>query len=346
MTAMPVSVIASAIRTVESVTLPDSVLRFAVQSLIGTRNRTKEPSPAIDRAFADDMRRRSIALHTDAANEQHYELPEAFFGLTLGPHRKYSCCYYATGQETLAEAEAAALAITAERAQLEDGQRILELGCGWGSLTLFMAARYPHAYITAISNSSSQRRYIEQTARARGLSNVRVITCDMNAFQPESDFDRVVSVEMFEHMSNWDALLAKVRAALKPDGRLFMHVFSHRSMPYRFDHTDPTDWIGQHFFTGGIMPSDGLIRQFADLVTVEDEWRWSGTHYARTARQWIDNFDRNEDEIERILKEVYGDKWLLWKRRWRLFYLATEGLFGHARGEEWGVKHYRLRPVG
>ena len=345
MTIMPVPLITGAIRTFESLTVPDSLLRFGIQSLIGTRERSLRPDPEIDRAFAEDMRRRAIALHTDAANEQHYELPQEFFGLTLGPHRKYSCCYYATGNETLEEAEEAALTITAGRAGLADGQRILELGCGWGSLTLFMAARYPNASITAVSNSASQRRYIEQTARARGLSNVRVITCDMNAFLPEGVFDRVVSVEMFEHISNWDALLSKVRGALKPDGRLFMHVFSHRGAPYRFDHTDPTDWIGQHFFTGGIMPSDGLIRQFSNLVEVEEEWRWSGTHYSRTATQWIENFDRNQTEIDPILRKVYGPKAALWKRRWRLFYLATEGLFGHANGEEWGVKHYRLRPV-
>jgi cyclopropane-fatty-acyl-phospholipid synthase len=346
MTMMPVSLIAGAIRTIESVPLPDSLVRFGVQSLIGTRERLREPSLEVERAFADDMRRQSIALHTDAANEQHYELPPEFFGLTLGLHRKYSCCYYAKGTETLAEAEEAALAITVDRATLADGQRILELGCGWGSLTLYMAARYPNAAITAVSNSAGQRRYIEDTARARGLLNVRVITCDMNAFQPEGRFDRIVSVEMFEHMSNWEALLAKVRGALELNGRLFMHVFSHRTTPYRFDHSDPTDWIGQHFFTGGIMPSDGLIRQFSNLVEVEEEWRWSGTHYARTAAQWINNFDRNEAEIDRILKDIYGAKAALWKRRWRLFYLATEGLFGYADGSEWGVKHYRLRPIG
>ncbi|MBY0224858.1 MAG: cyclopropane-fatty-acyl-phospholipid synthase family protein [Hyphomicrobium sp.] len=342
---MPVPLITGAIRTVENLPVPDSVLRFGVQSLIRTRERSLKPDPQVDRAFADDMRRRAIALHTDAANEQHYEVPQEFFGLTLGPHRKYSCCYYATGNETLEEAEEAALTITADRAGLADGQRILELGCGWGSLTLFMAARYPNASITAVSNSASQRRYIEQTAQVRGLSNVRVITCDMNAFLPEGTFDRVVSVEMFEHMSNWDALLSKVRGALEPNGRLFIHVFSHRATPYRFDHTDPSDWIGRYFFTGGIMPSDGLIRQFCDLVEVEEEWRWSGTHYARTATQWIENLDRNQTEIDPILQRVYGSKAALWKRRWRLFFLATEGLFGHANGEEWGVKHYRLRPV-
>ncbi len=342
---MPEAIIAGAIRTVESVPLPDTVVRLGVQSLISTRYRFHQPCPEVERAFANDMRGHSVALHTDAANEQHYELPADFFGLTLGPHRKYSCCYYANGTESLAEAEAAALAITAERAALSDGQRILELGCGWGSLTLYMAARYPNAEIIAVSNSIGQRRYIEETAVARGLLNIRVITCEMNVFQPEGRFDRIVSVEMFEHMSNWEALLFKVRGALAANGRFFMHVFAHRTTPYRFDHKDPTDWIGRHFFTGGIMPSDGLIRQFSALMQVEDEWRWSGTHYARTAAQWIENFDRNEAQIERILNAIYGPKAALWKRRWRLFFLATEGLFGHANGAQWGVKHFRLRPA-
>lgn len=345
MSVLPAPLIVGAIRTFESMPLPDHLLRLGVQYLIGTRERVSTANHDIDHAFALDMRQRRIAQHTEAANEQHYELPERFFGLTLGPNRKYSSCYFHTGRESLAEAEEAALILTTERAGLADGQRILELGCGWGSLTLFMAARFPTASITAVSNSAGQGRYIEATARARGISNVRVITCDMNAYVPQETFDRVVSVEMFEHMSNWDALLSKVCSAMKPEGRLFVHVFSHRTTPYRFDHTDPTDWIGQHFFTGGIMPSDGLIRQFSDLVEVEEEWRWSGTHYARTATCWIENFDRNEAAIDPILREVYGTDAALWKRRWRLFYLATEGLFGHANGTEWGVKHYRLRPV-
>ena len=345
MSLMPTGLVTGAIRTVESVSLPDAMLRFSVQRLIGLRARPMSPDAARDKAFADAMRTAAIAVHTDAANAQHYELPPEFFALTLGPHAKYSCCHYATGRETLAEAEADALAITVERARLADGQKILELGCGWGSLTLYMAARFPGAVITAVSNSAPQRRHIEEKARQRGLTNIRVITADMNTFAPEGPFDRVVSIEMFEHMSNWHALLARVRSVLAPEGRAFIHVFAHRAQAYRFDHNDPTDWIGQHFFTGGIMPSDGLMRQFPDLFTVEEEWRWSGAHYARTARQWLENFDRNDARICEILAEVYGADALLWKRRWRLFYLATEGLFGHGGGHDWGVKHYLLRPT-
>jgi cyclopropane-fatty-acyl-phospholipid synthase len=263
----------------------------------------------------------------------------------LGPRRKYSSCLFADGATTLAGAEELALAETAAHAALADGQEILELGCGWGSLSLWMAERFPRARVTAVSNSAGQRGHIEAEAARRGLSNLRVITADMNRFEPDSVFDRVVSVEMFEHMANWGALLARVRLWLRPEGRLFLHVFSHRSSPYRFDHAEREDWIAQHFFTGGIMPSHGLIRQFSGLFTVEREWRWSGTHYARTADAWLSNYDRHADAITPILRDVYGDQAAIWRRRWRLFFLATSGLFGHAGGEMWGISHYRLRPA-
>jgi cyclopropane-fatty-acyl-phospholipid synthase len=245
---------------------------------------------------------------------------------------------------TLDQAEARALEDTAAHADLADGQRILELGCGWGSLTLFMAERYPAAAITAVSNSHAQRRHIETEAAARGLTNITVVTADMNDFAPSALFDRVVSVEMFEHMANWRALLRRIASWLAPDGRVFVHVFAHRAQPYRFDHRDPADWIAQHFFTGGIMPSHGLMRQFPECFTVEQEWRWNGRHYQRTALDWLANFDAHRARINRILAETYGAEARVWERRWRLFFLATAGLFGHAGGEEWGVSHYRLRP--
>jgi len=286
-----------------------------------------------------------VALHVRAANQQHYELPADFFALALGPARKYSCCLYPTGKETLAEAETLALEATVERADLKDGQQILELGCGWGSLSLFMAERFPSARITAVSNSTSQRRYIEHAATERRLANLRVITADMNGFEPGQVYDRVVSVEMFEHMSNGSELLARIHTWLVADGRLFVHVFTHRSKPYRFDHGDEADWIAQHFFTGGIMPSHGLLMRFPEFLTVEQDWRWNGSHYRRTALHWLDNFDANRTAIDAILAEIYGADANLWRRRWRLFFLATAGLFGHTNGEEWGVSHYRLRPT-
>jgi cyclopropane-fatty-acyl-phospholipid synthase len=313
--------------------------------LVGMRRRSLIDAPDSNADFARMMAQHPIAEHTDTANEQHYELPPRFFELTLGPRRKYSCCLFPQGDETLAQAEEAALDATINHAALADRQSILELGCGWGSLSLTMAARFPRASITAVSNSTPQRLFIEDKAREAGLTNLRVITCDMNDFQPDTRFDRIVSVEMFEHMANWQDLLERARDWLLPEGRLFLHVFSHRSQPYRFDRSDKTDWIAQHFFTGGIMPSHGLIDHFPQSFIVEQSWRWDGRHYQRTADLWLKNFDANRALIDAQLREVYGDKAALWGRRWRLFYLATAGLFGHAQGREWGVSHYRLRPA-
>ncbi len=340
------SAISSVITAFEGAPLPDPVRRAAVRMLVlgARRNLAGAPGQG-DAAFAEQMTIRPIAEHVQAANDQHYELPAAFFQHVLGPHLKYSCCLYPTGVETLEQAEALALTETCVHADLRDGQHILELGCGWGSLSLWMAQTMPNARIVSVSNSASQRAFIEAQARSRGLDNLTVVTCDMNAFETEARFDRVVSVEMFEHMANWRALLGRVRDWLRPDGRLFLHVFSHRTTPYRFDASDPADWIAQHFFTGGLMPSHALVRQFGDLFALEADWRWSGTHYALTAEDWLKPYDANAAEIGSVLRETYGADAKLWSRRWRLFFLATAGLFGHADGAEWGVSHYRLSPV-
>ena len=340
------SAVASVITAFESAPLPDPIRRAAVNLLVGGARRSLAGAPAdANTVFAREMAAFPIALHTAAANDQHYELPAAFFTRVLGPHLKYSSCLYPTGVEDLERAEALALAETCLHADLKDGQQILELGCGWGSLSLWMAEAYPCARILSVSNSGSQRAFIEARAAERGLSNLQVITADMNVFTTDLRFDRVVSVEMFEHMANWRALLTRVHGWLKPDGALFLHVFSHARAPYRFDVDDPADWIAQHFFTGGIMPSHALIHAFSDLFTVEADWRWSGEHYARTAEDWLANFDRNAAEIGAVLREVYGRDARLWARRWRLFFMATAGLFGHAGGREWGVSHHRLRPL-
>jgi cyclopropane-fatty-acyl-phospholipid synthase len=336
---------AAAIGVLERAGVPDPVARLGVGLLVAQADRQLAALPPEQEvAFALAMGSRPIAEHADAANAQHYDLPAEFFRLILGPRRKYSCCLYPSEDAKLAEAELHALEETAAHADLEDGQRILELGCGWGSLTLFMAERYPNAAITAVSNSASQRAHIAGEAQARGLGNVEVVTADMNDFEPDARFDRVVSVEMFEHMANWRALLSRVRSWLEPDGRLFVHVFTHGSRPYRFEH-DKDDWIAQHFFTGGVMPSHGLIRQFEDLLTVEADWRWSGRHYERTALDWLARFDANVERINPLLADVYGADAVLWRRRWRLFFLATAGLFGHGGGTVWGVSHYRLAPA-
>jgi cyclopropane-fatty-acyl-phospholipid synthase len=341
------SLIASVIRAAERAPLPDSLAQMGIELLVGrTRRKLAAEGHVAESDFVRAMSAHPIAAHADAANKQHYELPPEFFALTLGPRRKYSCCLYPTGEETLADAERLSLEETVRHADLADGQSILELGCGWGSLTLFMAERFPRSTITAVSNSRPQRLHIEAQAAERGLANVHILTADMNEFTAGRLYDRIVSVEMFEHMSNWRGLLKRIRTWLAPEtGRLFVHVFSHRNSPYRFDHRNEADWIAQHFFTGGIMPSHGLIGHFPDCFVVEQDWRCCGIHYQKTAVDWLARFDENRREIDRILGDVYGADAVLWRQRWRLFYLATAGLFGHAGGEEWGVSHYLLRPA-
>ena len=337
--------VSTIIGTAERVPLPEAIIRAGIHRLCSrTATRLSECDAKTDALFADEMAARAIAEFADEANAEHYEVPAAFFAKVLGPNRKYSSCFYKEPASTLQEAEEEALRQTVEHAELADGQSILELGCGWGSLSLWMARQFPHALVTAVSNSNSQREYIEDEAVRRGLKNLRVITCDMNKFDIEERFDRIVSVEMFEHMMNWRDLLIRVRSWLKPNGgRFFMHIFTHRSGSYLFDRADREDWIAQHFFTGGVMPSHHLIRQYAGIFEVEKEWRWSGAHYQRTAHDWLVNFDANRDEIEQVLRDVYGNDTALWIRRWRWFFLATAGLFGHADGSEWGVSHYRMK---
>jgi cyclopropane-fatty-acyl-phospholipid synthase len=333
-----------AARAVERAPIPDAISRLGVGYLVGRARRQLDADGTDDTLFVREMDKRPIALAADAANRQHYELPADFFALVLGPRWKYSSCLYEAAG-SLADAEERALAQTCAHAGLADGQDILELGCGWGSLSLWMAEQFAASRIVAVSNSASQRAYIEGEAQRRGLRHLRILTADMNDFATDVQFDRIVSVEMFEHMSNWRALLSRARGWLKPNGRLFLHVFTHRSRPYSFEAADDADWIARHFFTGGIMPSHGLIRRFADLFAVEAEWRWSGDHYRRTALDWLANFDRNAAAITEILKGVYGADWRVWRRRWRLFFLATAGLFGEQDGEVWGVSHYRLKPA-
>jgi len=335
-----------AIDAFERAPIPDAMTRLAIEALV-TRTRLAMPEDGITatRDFARAMSAKPVAVHPEAANAQHYEVPAGFFRLVLGPRLKYSSCLYETDTATLAEAEEKALAETAAHARLRQKQKILELGCGWGSLSLFMAETLPQSAILAVSNSRSQKAYIEGVAARRGLTNLSVVTADVNAFAPEDSFDRIVSVEMFEHVSNWPALMAQVKSWLKPGGLFFMHVFSHARVPYVFDHGDTDDWIAQHFFTGGIMPSQGLVREFGGVFDVVDEWRWSGRHYARTATDWLANMDRNAAEVTRVLRSTYGDGAKLWQRRWRLFFLATAGLFGHRGGREWGISHYLLRPA-
>ena len=338
------SFVSTIMGTAERVPLPDVIVRAAIHQLCSrTATRLATGNAESDAWLADEMAARASAGDADLADLRRDEVPAEVFARVLGPNRKYSCCFYREAASTLQEAEEEALRQTVEHADLADGQSILELGCGWGAQSLWMARQFPDSQVTAISSSNAQREYIEGEAANRGLANLRVITSDMNRFAPEARFDRILAIEMFEHMVNWRELMGRLRTWLEPDGRLFLHIFAHRSGADLFDRADGEDWIAQHFFTGGVMPSHHLIRQYADLFEVEKEWRWSGLHYQRTAQDWLDNFDSHRDEIERALRKVHGGETALWMRRWRWFLLATSGLFGYADGSEWGVSQYRLK---
>jgi cyclopropane-fatty-acyl-phospholipid synthase len=328
--------------------LPDAIVRAGIRRLCAERLRAEQRGGVEAGALRFEERLRALresalAICTDDANRQHYELPPAFFEACLGPRLKYSSCYYATGNESLAEAEAAMLALTAERADLADGQDILELGCGWGSLTLWMAERFPNARITAVSNSRSQRRHIEAACGSRGLRHVRVMTRDVNDLVFErAAFDRVVSVEMFEHVRNYEQLLARVASWMRTRARLFIHIFCHRTLMYPFDTDGDGDWMAQHFFTGGLMPSADTLLRFQRDLALESRWLVDGRHYARTASHWLERQDANRDAVLDVLTDVYGEGAPLWFQRWRMFWMACAELFGYRGGQEWMVAHYRF----
>ncbi len=326
--------------------ISDPLIRWQIRRLCGRRakqgdRKNREANQQSLRQFIEQLRRSPIALVPEKANQQHYEVPAAFFQQVLGSRRKYSCCLWTDTTNSLDDAENAALAETCQRAELRDGQDILELGCGWGSLTLWMAEQYPHSRITAVSNSASQRESICGLALERGLGNVTVITADMNDFQTHRQFDRVVSVEMFEHMRNYEQLLARIAGWLKPDGKLFVHIFSHRELAYPFECDGDNDWMARHFFTGGIMPSEGLLLHFQRDMSLIDQWRWSGRHYEKTSNAWLANLDARRSQVLPILGSVYGERNAVrWFHRWRLFFLACAELFAYGQGEDWGVSHY------
>jgi cyclopropane-fatty-acyl-phospholipid synthase len=329
--------------------VPDALTRLGIRRLCAQRLREEHAHDA-DTAWQgfqrrlDELRRSPLAIETDAANRQHYEVPARFFELCLGKRLKYSSCYYPRGDETLDQAEEAMLALYGERAELADGQRILELGCGWGSLTLWMAERYPNARITGVSNSHGQREHILARARARGLGNVDILTCDVNLLMLDGRYDRVVSIEMFEHMRNYAGLLRNIAGWMEADARLFVHIFCHRELMYPFETEGEDKWMGRHIFTGGLMPAADTLLHFQDDLVLQQQWRLSGTHYEKTSNHWLANHDANRDEVLRVLESAYGSATdaRRWHQRWRMFWMACAELFGFDGGNEWLVAHYRF----
>ena len=335
-----------AVELTESGYVPDSLVRRGIRKLLRQRLEEIHASDIEhmaeeQNAFVQHMNNAGIAMLPELANEQHYEVPQEFYKSVLGPHGKYSCCYWPNGVDKLADAEQAGLELTCERAAIEDGMSILELGCGWGSLTLWMAGRYPNSSITAVSNSQSQGEYIRNSARELGLENVEIITADMNDFNTDKEFDRVVSVEMFEHMRNYRELFKRIHGWLASEGKFFMHIFVHRSVPYLFEDKDSSDWMSRYFFSGGMMPSDDLPMHFQDELKLEKRWRWNGCHYQKTSEAWLQNLDANRDALWPVLENTYGHDFAkMWFMRWRMFFLAVAELFGYRDGNEWFVSHY------
>ncbi|MGH8127028.1 MAG: SAM-dependent methyltransferase [Gammaproteobacteria bacterium] len=325
--------------------LPDAVLRFGIRVLLKRRLRRERAGGAEAQAASlaellEAMRAAPVAVDTDAANRQHYEVPAAFYEHVLGPRLKYSACLWPEDVTTLAAAEEAMLALTCERAELADGQDILELGCGWGSLTLWMAEHYPASRIVAVSNSVSQAEFIRVRAAERGLANIECITVDVREFDTRRRFDRVVSIEMFEHMRNWEQLMHRIASWLVPTGKLFIHIFCHRDNAYLFDTEGTGDWMGRHFFTGGLMPAEDLPQHFQKDLTLSSQWCVNGRHYARTCRAWLRQLDGDRTVVRDIFVGEYGPGEAARQvQRWRLFFMACEELFGWNAGEEWFVTH-------
>jgi cyclopropane-fatty-acyl-phospholipid synthase len=343
------AVTARAVSWTESGLVPDTVIRAGIRRLLESKRKeinsgdVEYAANTLNR-FVAMMNKSPIALVPDLANEQHYEVPAEFFSYVMGDHLKYSCCYWPNYANSLSDAEIAALELTVIRAGIEDGMQVLDLGCGWGSLSLWIAENFPNATVTSVTNSTSQREFILKQAGDRSIQNIDVIACDMNDFSTKKRFNRVVSIEMFEHMRNYGELFRRIDDWLLPDGRFFMHIFCHRTTPYEYQDKGPSDWMSRHFFSGGIMPSANLPLRFTENLIIDEQWHWNGKHYVKTCNAWLDNMDQNKDAIMPVLAKCYG-AWnaSLWWQRWRIFFMACAELFDYDEGQEWFVGHYLFR---
>ncbi len=335
--------------------LPDFIIRFGIRRLLAQRLREEdkgnpEAQQKHSMELVEELKKSPIAVNTADANAQHYELPTAFFQLVLGKYIKYSSGYWKEGVTSIDVSEKDMLEITCERAEVKDGHKILELGCGWGSLSLFMAERYPNSIITSVSNSHSQKTFIDEQAQKRNIKNLHIITADISADShqliADGYYDRVVSVEMFEHMRNYELLMNKIAGFLNRDGKLFVHIFTHKDYAYKFEVNDESDWMSKYFFTGGIMPGDHLLLYFQQELKIEKHWKVSGIHYHKTSEAWLQNMDSNKQKIMEIMKEVYGNEALKWWVYWRIFFMACAELWGFKGGGEWMVSHYLFQKSG
>lgn len=331
---------------VERDLIPDFLIRQKIRSLLRQRLRDENKcNPGSQKQhllkLIEELKSSPIAINTSEANEQHYEVPTEFYQYCLGKHLKYSSGIWNEGVNDIDTSERDMLELTCQRAELENGQKILELGCGWGSLSLFMASKFSNSNFTVVSNSRTQKIYVDEQAKLRGISNLEVVTCDMNRFSTDKKFDRVVSVEMFEHMRNYQKLMKLIADALKPDGKLFVHIFTHKNLAYKFEVKDETDWMSKYFFTGGIMPSDDLLFYFDDDLVKANHWHVNGIHYSKTSKAWLSNMDANKEKIMPIFEETYGrDQAKKWWAYWRIFFMACAELWGYNNGDEWMVSHY------
>ena len=337
---------ASAIRLAESGRVPDTLIRIGIRQIVKQRLREEIREGAdIKAARTRALRESAVALHTTTANEQHYELPTSFFQHVLGPRLKYSASIYPHAAASLAEAERHTLELYEQRMGVREGDRILDLGCGWGSFALWIAERRPSVQVTAVSNSATQRQYIESRIASLGLSNLEVRTADVNELElPEAAFDHVISVEMFEHIRNYAVLMSRIHRWLKPGGGLFVHIFCHKEFLYPYETEGESNWMARYFFTGGQMPAADTLLSFQDELSIEERWLHDGTHYQRTTRHWLENMDRAASEITGPLRETYGEAdWKVWQQRWRMFFMACEEMFAYDHGRQWQVAHYRFR---
>ncbi|MBY0449627.1 MAG: cyclopropane-fatty-acyl-phospholipid synthase family protein [Cyanobacteria bacterium] len=333
---------------IESNLVPEPLIRLGIRYLLSQKLRVEYKANVEDQNqvildFVADLKQSPIAIETQAANDQHYEVPSDFYHYCLGPRRKYSGCYWTPETKTLAEAEETMLQLSCDRAQIEDGQRILDLGCGWGSMSLWLAEKYPQAKITGLSNSRSQKAYIDSVAQAKGFKNLEIITGNIVDFDFEGSpqFDRVISIEMFEHMKNYEALLRKIRRWVRDDGRLFVHIFTHKTVAYHYEDQGPRDWMTRYFFSGGTMPSHDLLLYFQDDFTIANQWAVNGVHYQKTAEAWLENMKRHRSEILPILASTYGEEQVTrWWVYWQVFFMACAELWGYDHGNEWHVSHY------